>query len=181
MSRRTVLLAGAGVLLGILIGLGIVLWIRGGLQGKPPGWVDLPEVGKAAPEIQLNGLDGQPGKLSGFRGKAMLVNFWATWCQPCKQEMPLIEKAHQKYADELAVIGVDYSEGPVVVKPFVEQLGVTFPIWMDTSGSVSTRYNVRGLPSTYFIDKDGVLKAVHLGPLDEKTLPQYLQMVGLKP
>lgn len=129
----------------------------------------------AAPDFTLAQLDGQPLTLSAFRGKPTIINFWATWCPPCRRELPALEAAYQVYQDQIGFVAVDVKESAETVTPFIEELGLTFPVAIDPDGRVSdVGYEVRGLPTTLFVDARGVVVARHVGPLDEATIESYL-------
>jgi thiol-disulfide isomerase/thioredoxin len=128
-----------------------------------------PVVGRPAPAFQLQTLEGAPASLDGYRGRPVIVNFWATWCEPCKQEMPALQAESAAHPD-LVVLGVDNVESAVKVKPYVDQLGVRFPILLDQDGSVMERYQVTGLPTSFFIDRSGALRSLYRGALTEDTL-----------
>ena len=128
-----------------------------------------PVVGRPAPAIQLPTLAGGQASLSDYKGRPVVVNFWATWCEPCKQEMPALQAAADAHPD-MVVLGVDNVESAVKVKPFVDQLGVRFPILLDEDGSVMERYQVTGLPTSFFIDRSGTLRSLYRGALTEDTL-----------
>ena len=110
--------------------------------------------------------DGGSVKLSDFRGKVVFLNFWATWCPPCKEEMPAMERLYRKYkAQGLVVLAISMdSEGASVVDPFVKQHALTFRIGLDRKGAVAGLYGVRALPSTMIIDRRGNLSLIALGP-----------------
>ncbi len=174
-----------GLVFAALIGLGIGFAVLRGTQGAGESGQSFrglpPVVGSPAPGFELNNLDGAAQKLSGLKGTPVMINFWATWCPPCKQEMPLIEKYAKKYAGKLAVLGVDYEEGPDLVRPFAKGMGITYPVLLDREGTVADRYFVKDFPYTFFIDQNGVLRAQHLGILSEEQLVQYLKTIGLEP
>lgn len=126
-------------------------------------------VGRPAPTIQLSTLDGSQASLANLRGHPVVVNFWATWCEPCKQEMPALQ-AEAASQPDLVVLGIDNVESAVKVRPYVELLGVHFPILLDQDGSVVERYQVSGLPTSFFVDRGGVLRSVYRGALTPETL-----------
>ncbi len=136
-------------------------------------------VGAFAPEITLAKLqNGKPGDrvaLSTLKGHPLVVNFWATWCVPCRQEFPAIEAKYLQYKDsqQLVVIGINAQSdaGPDAAQRFVNDLGATFPIWLDSDGSAEQAYDIAALPTTIFIDRQGVIQdIVPGGPMT----PDYL-------
>ncbi len=125
----------------------------------------------ASPDFTLPALDGSTFKLSGQRGKLVVVNFWATWCGPCRAEMPALEAFHRSHPDDVVIVGVDVSEQKDIVAQFVRDVGVTYPIALDTSGQVSELYRVSGLPTTYFIGPDGSVRDMVIGgPLTKAAI-----------
>jgi peroxiredoxin len=112
--------------------------------------------------------DGKSLRLADYKGKVVFLNFWATWCPPCKEEMPSMERLYQRFKDKglvVLAISVD-AEGAQVVIPFVKEHKLTYPIGLDPKMNVVEKYGVRGLPSSYFVDKKGNLVAMALGPRD---------------
>ena len=126
--------------------------------------VDAAREGMPAPDFTLPSPDGQPMKLSDFRGQAVMVNFWATWCVPCRVEMPLFLNAYETNRNGLVILGVNSQETPAQVVPYVQQAGLTFPIVID-DGSAASVYRVRALPTTFFIDAEGMLVRAHRGAI----------------
>ena len=123
-----------------------------------------PEIGKLAPDFTLNDLDGQEVSLSGLRGKPVLLNFWATWCGPCRIEMPFLQEIYEKWTDkELVLLAVNLHEDPDKVREFVEGAGFSFPVLLTTGNEVPLSYNVRNIPATFFIDADGVIRDIKVG------------------
>jgi peroxiredoxin len=130
-----------------------------------------PIVGRRAPDFTLSSIDGGRISLSELQGRPVVVNFFATWCQPCKKELPAFQALAAQYAESgLAFLLVDMQEDPDDVAVFLGELGVTLPAVVDASGEVSKAYRVRGLPSTFFVGRDGLIKAVQLGELDGRML-----------
>jgi len=138
------------------------------------GRIPAPQKGFLAPEFNLGTSDGQSVKLMDYRGKAVLINLWATWCPPCRAEMPTIEKIYQEYQSQgLVVLGVNstFQDEPPQIVPFINQYNITFPILLDVNGEVSTLYELRGLPTSFFIGRDGVIKEVVVGgPMSEALI-----------
>jgi len=122
------------------------------------------QVGERAPDFQLSNLEGQPISLSDFRGNPILLNFWATWCGPCRQEMPLIQGIFEEQTNEnLVILAVNIGENSAAVKNFMQSGNYSFPVLLDTDQDVALEYNVRAIPTTFFIDKDGIIQVIKMG------------------
>jgi peroxiredoxin len=120
---------------------------------------------KMAEDFTLAMPGGKSFRLSEHRGKAVLVNFWATWCPPCREEMPAMERLYQQYRDRgLVLVAVSLDTNPDVVMPFVREQKLTFPIALDPKAEVANRYGVRALPSSFVVDRKGTMAALALGP-----------------
>lgn len=121
-----------------------------------------------ARNFEVADLKGNFVQLNQFRGKVVLLNFWATWCSPCKKEMGPMEVLYQRFKDEgLVILAVSLDQGgPKVVKSFAEKKGLTFPVVIDTSGKTKSIYHVTSLPTTFLIDQDGRIIGKSLGPRD---------------
>ena len=131
----------------------------------PPGTDPGVGEGEPAPEFLLPRLDGGDLRLSDYRGQPVVLNFWATWCAPCRKEIPQLVAAHEQFAEQgLAVVAVNLQEGGSIVQRFADDFGMDFPIAIDTSGAVADDYRLLGLPTTYFIDREGVIRSVFFGP-----------------
>ena len=132
------------------------------------------EVSYAAPELSLQNINGETEALADYHDQVVLVNNWATWCPPCRAEMKSIEKVYNEYKDHgLVVLAVDmtYQDDPTKIAPFVAEQGLTFPILLDESGAVGKSYQLRSLPSSYFINRDGIINEVVIGgPMAEALL-----------
>jgi cytochrome c biogenesis protein CcmG, thiol:disulfide interchange protein DsbE len=140
---------------------------------NPTGKDPSPEQGRAAPDFVLKTLDGQSVRLSDLRGQVVLINFWATWCGPCRQEVPELVRVYSEQKDRgLTVVAVDLQEADNLVRDFTEEFGMTFPVVLDRSGEVAGAYRVRGagLPTTIFVDRDGVIRTVKLGGMSAEYL-----------
>ena len=142
------------------------------------------EVGRPVPAYAATALDGGPSSLAALRGRPVLLNVWATWCVPCRNEMPALEALHQKYrAAGLAVIGVsiDAAADAGRVKGFAGELGVTYPLWLDAEDRVSGIFFAIGVPATYLIGKDGTLLWRKVGGLEmgDASLERALRAAGV--
>jgi peroxiredoxin len=134
-----------------------------------------------APDFTLMALAGQPARLREFRGKLVLLNFWATWCAPCLHEMPSMERLYQTFKQTdfvLLAVSMD-RQGEDVARPFVENLKLTFPVLLDRTLEVSRQYSVRGLPTSYLIDPDGRLIGAVIGARDWYRTEAKALLAGL--
>jgi len=131
------------------------------VRADPP---PLPRRGFTAPDFSLETLDGQTIALSDLRGQVLLINFWASWCPPCREEMPAIQQVYERYRDQdFVVLAVNLQEQDAQVTAFTDRLELTFPVLMDRDGSVFDRYRVMALPSTFFVDRAGVIQELAVG------------------
>jgi peroxiredoxin len=141
----------------------------------------VPRIGSPAPDFELFVADLQATvRLSELRGRPVVVNFWASWCGPCRAEMPDIQRAFEAAGDTLHVIGVNEQEPDLVARGFAYNLGVTFPLLLDFEASVGRQYELRGLPATFFIDAEGVIRDVNLGYMSKEVLVTRLRSVGIE-
>ncbi len=132
-------------------------------------------VGQRAPDFTLQDLNGNPVSLSDFRGKAVLLNLWS-FCVPCKVEKPTIQQAYEKYRDQgFEVLAVEMGHSAAEVKEFIAGMNLTFTIALNPDTSIARLYRIRGEPTTFFIDRQGVIRAVHPGPLTAETIEQQVK------
>jgi cytochrome c biogenesis protein CcmG/thiol:disulfide interchange protein DsbE len=169
---------GAG---GIILGVGLSFFVLAGFNQSTLRQTQTADVGGLAPDFKLNSLSGVPMALSQFKGKPVLINFWASWCEPCKQEMPLIESYAKKYSDKLVVIGLDSEESPLIVQDYINRLGIKFTILIDSDGSVSDLFRINGFPTTVFIDPTGRIQAEQIGSLSDESMQRSLSSIGVIP
>ena len=133
--------------------------------------------GEAAPDFTLGTLKGPNLRLEDYRGQVVLINFWASWCGPCRQEMPILDRLHQRYEDTgFAVLGVNVEGEDTSAQKIVDKTNVTFPILVDEGQKVSELYDLEAMPSTVVVDRDGLVRYVHRGykPGDEA---RYVEVV----
>jgi len=141
------------------------------------------EVGDRAYDFTLDDLDGRPVSLSDFRGQPVVVNFWASWCAPCRLEMPVFEKIYEQHQDDgLVILALNQSEQAAVARNyFYDEMGLTFTPLLDEHSDVSAHYGSYSvLPTTFFIDAEGKVAAIHRGPLTESLMADYLAAAGLE-
>ncbi|MCJ7512353.1 MAG: TlpA family protein disulfide reductase [Anaerolineales bacterium] len=180
------LLLASAVLFGLGIGLVVFLGFPAAPEPPPAGLAPsgpgpAPVVGAPAPDFTLETLDGRSVSLSDYRGQVVLLNFWATWCGPCKLEMPSLERAQQSAgAKGFQVLAVNFDESEADVQGFQDELGLSFPLLLDPGAVVQRLYRVLGYPTSYWIDRDGTVAAVHIGMMSERQLADYLQEMGLE-
>jgi len=126
--------------------------------------VNAKEVDGQAPDFVLKSNDGQNIRLSELRGEVVLINFWATWCGPCRQEMPLLDDLHQRYKDMgFTVLGVNVEKKSDKAKAMLAENPVSFPVLFDSNSDVSKLYNVDAMPTTVMVDRDGNMRHLHRG------------------
>lgn len=130
----------------------------------------------AAPQFTLKLFDGGTLSLAELRGKVVVVNFWASWCQPCRLEAPVLEKVSRKYKDRGVVfVGVDYVDTEPEARAYMKEFDLTYPNGPDIGTEISRQYRIQGVPETYFVGKDGQLYGNHIGPIDEPTLTAKIE------
>jgi len=167
------------ILLPIMLVAGLLL---AGCSSKPspppasqppasaPDETAAPEIGSLAPDFQLQTLDGQTFSLSSVRGKPVLLNFWATWCGPCRFEMPFLQEIYEDYSDEeLVLITVDIGESKSDVERFLQREGLSLPTLLDSEAKVARQYKTAAIPTTFFIDKDGIIRGKQIGAFSGKA------------
>lgn len=141
-----------------------VLALAASMTGFPTAQAAMPAVGKPAPDFTLRSSNGKNLKLGEYRGQVVMLNFWATWCGPCRQELPLLNRLHEQYRRSgFALLGVNVDDNPKAAEDMARQLGVSFPLLFDTDKGVSKRYDIDGMPSTLLLDRDGKVRYVHRG------------------
>ena len=138
----------------------------------PKGQEEAPSLGYLAPDFTLFDLDGRAITLSELRGVPVLLNFWATWCPPCRAEMPDLQRFHQQYGDQVTVLGINWAEDPQTVRDFLDRYGITYPNVLDRQGKAFVLYRLTGIPTTFFLDEEGIVRGVWLGPLKTDSIAE---------
>lgn len=154
--------------------LAYTLW--SGLSGK--GNVQTPSqlVGKPAPEFALKSFSGEKVRLSDFRGKTLLVNFWASWCHPCREEAPALESAYMSLSgNDVEFIGINIMDDRKSAEEYVKSFGGSFVNIYDPENRVHLEYGVGGVPETFFVNPEGIITGKHRGPLTEKMIMNYIE------
>ena len=170
-------------LIGAALGLGAA-WIR--MSAAPTaattgGQIPSPREGFLAPDFTLELLGGGQVTLSELRGKGVVINLWASWCPPCRAEMPAIQRVYERSKGrglEVLAVNTTYQDSERAALEFTQELGLTFPVPLDRSGTVSRSYQLRALPSTFFVDRDGIIRKVIIGgPMSEVTIQTAVEEI----
>lgn len=132
-------------------------------------------IGEPLPHAEFTTGRGERVSLADLRGNPAVINFWATWCAPCREEIPVLQAAYAVYAAEGVQFLAVTDELPTTVRPFVEQMNMTLPVWYDPGGRAGARYAIQSIPTTFFLDADGRLAARHVGALTRHQLEAYLR------
>ena len=131
------------------------------------------QVGQPAPDAPVALLDGSgEASLADFRGKWVLLNFWASWCKPCRDEAPALERYSRDHADDVEVVGIAVKDSTDAATAFAEEFGLTYELWRDGAGERMDAYGILALPESYLIDPDGNLALIQKGPVDERFLEE---------
>lgn len=163
-------IAGGGVALAFVIGLLVLL--GSGLVKANRG----PRDSGPAPDFSLIGYDGRNVTLSELRGQVVVINFWASWCLPCRQEAAYLERTWRNYQDQGVVfIGVDYVDTETEALAYLQEFDITYINGPDLGTIISDAYNIQGVPETYFVDREGILHGVSIGPLEEPYLENKIE------
>ena len=152
----------------IIVGVGIIVLLQSRDSFHNPSGKPLLEKGVPAPDFAFPGLDGKRLRLSDYKGQVVLLNIWATWCAPCVEEMPSMEKLYQELKDEgfkLLAVSVDES-GAEAVTPFMKKHKLGFPVLLDPRGEIKSLYQLTGIPESFIIDKNGIIVEKIIGPRD---------------
>jgi len=188
MSQHKKVSGKANILATVILGAGLILVGLAAFMAWPESNIDTSgpasgssrtvpvEVDYAAPALKLSDLTGMEHALTDYHGQVVLVNLWATWCPPCKAEMPTLEayhKAHQ--ADGFVIIAINDGDPADVVTAFVQEYELTFPIWLDPTYEATERaFKTRNLPSSFVIDREGNIRLRWVGEIDRAALEKYV-------
>jgi cytochrome c biogenesis protein CcmG/thiol:disulfide interchange protein DsbE len=135
-------------------------------------------LGKPAPDLVVQTLDGSPASLAALRGRPVVLNFWASWCAPCRQEEAPLKAAAQRLDGRVAFLGVDFRDSPAAARATQERVRYPYPVG-PAAGDVPAQYGVTAPPETFFLDGNGLVVARFVGPLDASLIDRYLQLVGV--
>ncbi len=134
-----------------------------------------PRASGLAPDFTIQSFDGQTVTLAELRGKVVIVNFWASWCPPCREEAAYLEQTWRKYRDRGVVfLGVDWVDTPANARAYIKEFDITYPNGPDVGTKTAQAYRIQGVPETFYVDKRGVLRGVHIGPLKSPELDQKI-------
>jgi peroxiredoxin len=143
---------------------GLIGLLLSGWMLAAPASAEAATEGQPAPDFTLKSRSGENIKLSELRGNVVMVNFWASWCGPCRQEMPLLQQLYERYKDMgFTLLGVNVDEEPGAGDKVLKEIPVSFPVLYDSKNQVSQTYNVKAMPSTFMIDRDGKVRHLHKG------------------
>lgn len=167
------------IVLSALLGLGWIYVSRDTTTSAGPfPMTTAPHVGNLAPDFTLQTLDGRSITLSDYtagNGRPVVLNFWATWCPPCRVEMPYFNRASAKYEERAAIFSINQAEAPETIAAFAERNGLTYPLLVDQDMKVNNLYGVLNLPTTIFIDRNGVVKEVLIGTINQAVLEDRIE------
>ena len=137
-------------------------------------------IGEPAPDFSLVTPKGREVNLEELRGKPVLLNFWATWCEPCIEEMPLLVSTSKEYKSELTILAINEGDSLSDVKKFIKNEKLKLTVLLDKDEKIGDLYELKGYPTSVFIDEDGIIQAIILGELSEKKLNDKLELIGIE-
>jgi cytochrome c biogenesis protein CcmG/thiol:disulfide interchange protein DsbE len=174
------ILAAGAVLLGCDLGLGLLPGVGQAQHGHPAGQKPAPHIGAPAIPFDLKTLDGRSISLRSFSGKPLMMNFFASWCDPCREEMPLInELAARAENNGYSVLAVAVEDSRAAVTEYAKEFKLIFPIALDLNSTVKRAYRIFGPPATFFIDSEGIIRDVVIGPLTPERVSAALKNAGI--
>jgi peroxiredoxin len=161
-----------------LLGLAAIAWGRVPADGESTALPPAPAIGHPAPLFTLPTLADDELALADLHGRPVVLNFWASWCGPCRAEMPELQRLHDRLGEAgVVVLGVNQGESPETAAAFLQALDLNFPVALDQRTGVSQQYLVNSLPTTFFIDRDGVIRNTFIGPMSDAVLAQNLRSI----
>jgi thiol-disulfide isomerase/thioredoxin len=178
---RELVMKKLAVILAIVLALGLVVSgcpgnsgqngiALGRITGIDANATQPPQTDQPAPDFYFENPEGEPTSLGQLKGQTVMVNFWATWCSPCTYEMPFLQQIYEDWPeDTLVLLAINIQESSSDVSQFMQSQGFSFPVLLDSKGNVARRYNVTGIPTTFFIDKENVIQNVHVGSFQSQA------------
>jgi thiol-disulfide isomerase/thioredoxin len=168
----------AGLLIGtglVVIGIALFMFFYNPAASTDDLSAVPAQVDFASPELTLEDLSGKSVSLDDYLGSVVLVNLWATWCPPCREEMPALQTFYEKYrSGGFVLIAINQEETREVVEPFVKEFGLTFPIWLDLNYQAEREFKTDSLPSSFVIDRTGKVRLMWFGSISKKNLEKYV-------
>jgi cytochrome c biogenesis protein CcmG/thiol:disulfide interchange protein DsbE len=158
--------------------VGLLTFLAFGLVKAGKGQV----ISGPAPDFSLIGFDGKKVTLSELRGKVVVINFWASWCIPCRQEAAYLERTWRKYKDkDVVFIGVDYVDTEKEARAYIKEFDITYINGPDLKTRIADLYNIKGVPETFYINRNGILEGIHIGPLESPLLDNKIDELLAEP
>lgn len=161
----------------LFMGIGFAL----GVQAMQRVVANRPQVGRPAPDFTLPQLDGPAVRLSNLRGRVVVLNFWTTWCPPCREETPALQAFYERYGDRVAYYGINVAEPVDTIRRFIDEFGVTYPILLDRTKDVARLFGVAGYPETWWIDRYGIARAHWVGPMTFEDMQRLYEETAGEP
>lgn len=162
-------------------GFAWMLFSADGTGSSTAGKVPAPQAGFLAPGFELKTMEGETVRLSDLRGQAVLVNLWATWCPPCRAEMKTLETVYNEYKGQgftILAVNMTHQDDRQAITPFIQEQGLTYPVLLDEAGEVARAYQMKSLPSSFFINRDGTINEVIIGgPMTEALLRTRIEQI----
>ncbi|HYI02581.1 TlpA family protein disulfide reductase [Hyalangium sp.] len=167
---------GWAITLGAVLVCGALVFVLKDGFGRDPHAVPFLLSGKPAPAFTLRSLDSEkPVKLEQFRGRPVVINFWASWCGPCRMEHPVLEWGAREFGGQAQFLGIVFEDTDENARGFLQEMGASFPHLVDPRSRISVDYGVSGVPETYFISAEGVILGKHVGPIDPQSLANRIK------
>ena len=168
LNRRTLVFA---LVILTVMGFVALLWIGATRKEPLTGASGVARVNRAATDFTLPLFDGGSIALSSLKGKPVVINFWASWCPPCREEAPILEAVWRRYKDKnVAFIGVDIQDKEADARAYIKEFGITYPNGPDLGGKITVDYGVSGIPVTFFVNREGRIVSRWVGAIDERLL-----------